>query len=469
MKFIAIFLSLIIGMSLNAQYADRDLLLSSYDLNNSSVTIKAYVYAGPNPVTGGNKKIDIWNNVKLTIHNNTNHELWINFNTVVDFIDGSSKSKNLSFDKGLYLAPNGDWPIPESGLLPGFGRGHLSTTLEYSLNCTVSSEKEAREKKIVRNVKIDNVKIHDQTLEKESISKAAEEKRIQEQKEGDKKILTAQKEMDAKKESATTSSTTSSSATNNTESALQQQAAKTQSDDQYQRYLEQRDASQKAHFENVQKQVNERQEMLNTYNNLYNQQQQNIQNLQNSLQNMADHFIQQASEKRRAREAYEEEMERKREEARFRQEEKELKMEIRLENRKSLLSQFPDQKMPLSQESIGTEVLYFFAYYYDQSKIQLDYCPISVTPVFPIYKYGDGTWIYKNELIEKLALVNEGKTVSLVGYFLSAEKAATIRNYFSADAKKYEMDVYKLREFTQTKPSDKSSQIDFWGNTIKKN
>lgn len=469
MKYIAIFLLLIISTRLNAQYADREVLLGTYDLNNSSVTIKAYVYAGPNPVIGGNLKMDIWNIVKFTVHNNTNHELWIIFNTVVDFIDGSSKSKNISFDKGLYLAPNGDWPIPEPGLLPGFGRGHLTTTLEYSLHCTVSSEKEAREKKIIRNVKIDNVKIHDQTLEKESISKAAEEKRIAEQKAADEKQLTAPKEMDAKKESATTSSTTSSSASTNPESISQHQGAKSPSDDQYQRYLEQRDASQKAHIENVQKQVNAGQEMLNTYNNLYNQQQQNIQNFQNSLQNMADHFIQQAAEKRRAREAYEEEMERKREAARIRQEEKALKMENRLENRKSLLSQFPDQKMPLSQESIGTEVLYFFAYYYDQSKIHLDYCPISVTPVFPVYKYGDGTWIYKNELIEKLALVNEGKKVSLVGYFLSAEKAETIRNYFSADAKKYEMDVYTLRVFTQTKPSDKSSQIDFWGNPIKKN
>jgi hypothetical protein len=125
--------------------------------------------------------------------------------------------------------------------------------------------------------------------------------------------------------------------------------------------------------------------------------------------------------------------------------------------------------MPLSHESIGTEVLYFFAYNFDMYNINSDNSSLYITPVFPIYKYGDGTWMYKNELLDKLAKVNGGKQFTLVGYFMSSESAEKQRNYFISDAKKYEIDSYNMNVFPQKKQAETSGNIDFWGNPIKKN
>lgn len=135
--------------------------------------------------------------------------------------------------------------------------------------------------------------------------------------------------------------------------------------------------------------------------------------------------------------------------------------------RKSLFTQYPDVKLPLSSQNYGQDELYYFAYYFDANSIEKDNAQMYTTPVFQIHKYGDATWPYKNELLDKLAKVNNGKIFKIVGYFLDKKMAEDQRNNFIEDATKYKINNYSAQIFKMKESNTKSINIDFWGNPIK--
>ena len=182
---------------------------------------------------------------------------------------------------------------------------------------------------------------------------------------------------------------------------------------------------------------------------------------------VANMFQQRANEKRAAREAAEAEAEARAERKRLYEEAEAERKAFQLEMRKSLFSQYPDVKLPLSSQNFGQEELYYFGYSFDESKIDQDNASLYTTPVFQIHKYGDGTWPYKNEILEKLSNVNGGKIFKVVGYFIDKSMAEEQRKNFTTDAEKFKISNYQAQIYKMKESTNKSTGIDFWGNPIK--
>lgn len=184
--------------------------------------------------------------------------------------------------------------------------------------------------------------------------------------------------------------------------------------------------------------------------------------------NISNTIAENAARKRAQREAAEREAEERAERIRVREEAERERKALQLEARKSLFSQFPDVKLPLSNQSFGTDDLYFFGYSFDRSQMESDNAIMNTTPVFKIHKYGDGSWPYKNELLEKLAKVNNNKTFNIVGYFIDKSMAEEQRKMFIADAEKYKIVNYEAQLFIIKENKFSSSEkLDYWGNPIK--
>jgi len=178
-------------------------------------------------------------------------------------------------------------------------------------------------------------------------------------------------------------------------------------------------------------------------------------------------FKQNADRNRAAREAAAAEAEARAERKRLREEAEAERRALQLEMRKSLFTQYPDVKLPLSSQNYGQDELYYFAYNFDESKIEQDNASLYTTPVFQIHKYGDGTWPYKNEILDKLSNVNNGKIFKVVGFFLDKSMAEEQRKTFTEDAEKFKISNYQAQIFKMKENTNKSIGIDFWGNPIK--
>lgn len=169
--------------------------------SDTRISIQAFVYNGPGVLESelvNKKSVPIWNVVKFKIHNYTNHQLWVNFQSIVDFIDGTSKADKIGGpDPGLFLEAYGDFPVVISNDdLPGFGGGHLTTTRDYDIITQVNSSEESEKKLIVKNIRIGNIQVKDITAEK----RAAEQK-LEEEKKAEAKKIEEQRIVEQKRQS----------------------------------------------------------------------------------------------------------------------------------------------------------------------------------------------------------------------------------------------------------------------------
>ena len=68
-------------------------------------------------------------------------------------------------------------------------------------------------------------------------------------------------------------------------------------------------------------------------------------------------------------------------------------------SRKALLEKFPDGKTPLSYQVKDASKVYFFTYSYKASSLEGSAPELFISNVFPVAKYGDGSWPFKNNLL----------------------------------------------------------------------
>jgi len=506
--------------------------------SDTRISIQAFVYNGPGVLESElvkKKSVPIWNVVKFKIHNYTNHQLWVNFQSIVDFIDGTSKADKIGgSDPGLFLEANGDFPVVISNDdLPGFGGGHLTTTRDYDIITQVNSSEESEKKLIVKNIRIGNIQVKDITAEK----RAAEQK-LEEEKKAEAKKIEEQKILEQKRQSQvgtqnkvndnnsnanynsinnTGNSNTNYNKTNTDNSYknnndgyvvvnqngkiskaivnenlldktkysadqwkdIQQTAAYNRKVIEDQKNAEiarkqendRREALYKESQDKLSREIKERQQVNNQLHQIALQkaewQEQAVNQIVSSSMEVINIFQRNADEKRAKREAAEAEAEARAERKRLWEEAEAERKALQLEMRKSLFTQYPDVKLPLSSQNYGQDELYYFAYYFDTNSIEKDNAQMYTTPVFQIHKYGDATWPYKNELLEKLANVNNGKIFKIVGFFLDKKMAEDQRSNFIEDATKYKINNYSAQIFKMKESNTKSINIDFWGNPIK--
>ena len=142
------------------------------------------------------------------------------------------------------------------------------------------------------------------------------------------------------------------------------------------------------------------------------------------------------------------------------------KKAMRLQLRKDVFEQFPEGGVPMSSHRISTDDLYFFVYNFDDASIEDGRPKIAMSNVFPIAKYGDGTWPFKSVVVGEIQKIHKTGKTTLVGYYTTKEMADGMRASFIRMAVKSEMTiedfVYKGRPRNN---SSTSSSVDFWGNS----
>ena len=161
-------------------------------------------------------------------------------------------------------------------------------------------------------------------------------------------------------------------------------------------------------------------------------------------------------EKREAKEA----LQRQREQARA--EIAARKRAALLQLRKTFFSQFPDGGVPLSSHTVTVSELHFFSYTFNNDHISQAMPVVAVSNVFPIARYGDGTWPFKTAVVNDVKKTGAQGAVTLVGYYASKEMADQMRTSFLSLAKKCEISVKDITY--KGKKTTGATGADFWGN-----
>jgi hypothetical protein len=137
-----------------------------------------------------------------------------------------------------------------------------------------------------------------------------------------------------------------------------------------------------------------------------------------------------------------------------------------LEMRKELFKRFPDGSPPDQQLKIQNKVIYFFAYITEKNKIEETKPAVTVTNIFPVTKFDDGTFPYKVSIMNKLTGIAPGN-ISLTGFFETSERAEEIRKVFIKLAESSQLTIRQFQLKTNSTASsntDYKNTADFWEN-----
>lgn len=168
-----------------------------------------------------------------------------------------------------------------------------------------------------------------------------------------------------------------------------------------------------------------------------------------------------AREARKAKEALE--AQRRAETAKI----EEKKRLARIEIRNKLLSQFPDGGLPLSSHNILVDEVYFFSYSFDKSTIDKLSPVLFLTNLFPIAKYGDGTWPFKSGIMNEISNTGMQGSLTIMGYYTTLALAERMRNSFKALSEKSGFIVKEISYKGKKAPATGNGNTDFWGNEVK--
>ena len=126
--------------------------------------------------------------------------------------------------------------------------------------------------------------------------------------------------------------------------------------------------------------------------------------------------------------------------------------------RSALASDFKDGKIPVGADNVSADELWFFAW-------QGGGAQASVTNVFPIARYNDGSYPFKNNIVSEISKAGISGTVNIVGWFNSYEEAQQAKNRFLQTAREGEMTVKEINYKGKPKTTGNTTKQgdDFWG------
>ncbi len=139
------------------------------------------------------------------------------------------------------------------------------------------------------------------------------------------------------------------------------------------------------------------------------------------------------------------------------------KQQARTEMRNKLVKSFPDGGTPITSHKITLPEVYMFAYITDKASFNNDQATVSVSSVFPVAQYSDGTFPYKTTVAGKLRGYAPGEVV-LVGYYGDKTRAEEMRNSFLNLAAKSELGVktFALKSVSTGSSGKSAVPGDFW-------
>lgn len=119
-------------------------------------------------------------------------------------------------------------------------------------------------------------------------------------------------------------------------------------------------------------------------------------------------------------------------------------LKARIEVRQNLIHSFPHGGTPITSHKVTEPEVYFFAYFVDETEFPNQSATITVSNVFKVYKFDDGTYPYVTSVSSKLRGFGAGRLV-LVGYYLQKAQVAQMHTSFVNLAKESD---FIVKEFT---------------------
>ncbi len=157
----------------------------------------------------------------------------------------------------------------------------------------------------------------------------------------------------------------------------------------------------------------------------------------------------------------------------------------RIELRKAFFPEFPEGGVPFSSTKIDVDQIYYFTYLFDKSTIESLRPVITLSNLFIISRYPDGTWPFKDAILTDIKKLNVSGDITLIGYFTTKQLADEMRSKFVSMAVQSGMDIknifYKGRQATvpttgaadvwsgtdENKKSGNATGDDFWSTDTK--
>lgn len=139
------------------------------------------------------------------------------------------------------------------------------------------------------------------------------------------------------------------------------------------------------------------------------------------------------------------------------------KQRARVEMRNQLLKSFPNGGTPLTAHKITAPEVYMFGYVIDPASINNEMANVTVSNVFPIAQYSDGTYPLKTSVSNKLKGIAQGNVV-LIGFYGDKNAAEQMRNSFISLAQKSELNVtqFSLKTIGGNRAGTATATGDFW-------
>jgi hypothetical protein len=202
------------------------------------------------------------------------------------------------------------------------------------------------------------------------------------------------------------------------------------------------------------------------------QSQQNLNQAMNNFTNAVGGIMQAQAAERAAREARLERERREREERKRIEREAEAER-LRLEaehfeyitgKRAALINKFEDGRLPLSSDKINGNEVWYFAWRGNPDHT------VSVTDVFPIARYADGSFPYKNTVLKELDAVGGTGKITVIGWCVTRSDAQQALNNFLTIAGDGEVNVKNIIYKGKPQSTGKAVSSDFWetGNAAQK-
>lgn len=161
--------------------------------------------------------------------------------------------------------------------------------------------------------------------------------------------------------------------------------------------------------------------------------------------------------------------ERERKEALERQREKALeelnrkKWNAIIDLRQKIFEQFTDGGTPLSKHGIQTPEVYCFVYSFNTADKDETKPNIYISNVFPVAKYTDGTWPFKNTLVADIKKKTNRQDIVLMGYYTQKESAEQMRNSLISLSPKAQLNTIAMEyKGTSADAGKNSKNTDFW-------
>ncbi|MBX9732854.1 MAG: hypothetical protein K2X37_02240 [Chitinophagaceae bacterium] len=134
--------------------------------------------------------------------------------------------------------------------------------------------------------------------------------------------------------------------------------------------------------------------------------------------------------------------------------------------RNELFHKFPKTAIPVASSKIQENVIYFFIYAFDSTRITEKQAVMHISNVFPLVRYNDGTWPLKS-VIEKEINALSPLPKTLHGYYASREEAEAMQNAMKDIYTKTGGNIQSLQYKGRPGFATGSEDTDFWGNKKK--